>query len=69
MWKSSEGDVNATIKELCTTIKSDMIVPRERLLLKGLKRYGKDNPLAALRCLQHTDRVFFINAVRLRPFC
>jgi TruD family tRNA pseudouridine synthase len=60
-WKESGGDPLATTKNLPPGGSS---VPRERMVLKGLTRYGKDNPLAALRCLQRSDRLFFINAVR-----
>jgi hypothetical protein len=35
---------------------------RERTVLKGLKRYGKDKPLDALKCLNFNVRMFWINA-------
>jgi len=35
---------------------------RERSVLKGLKRYGRDNPLAAIRCVNHSVMMFWINA-------
>jgi len=35
---------------------------RERIVLKGLKRYGKDKPLEALRCLPFNVRLFWVNA-------
>lgn len=35
---------------------------RERIVLQGLKRYGSDNPLAALKCLPFSIRSFWINA-------
>lgn len=35
---------------------------RERTVLKGLNRYGKDQPLKALQCLSYSMRTFWINA-------
>jgi tRNA pseudouridine13 synthase len=32
------------------------------MVLKGLNRYGKDQPLEAIRCLSHSVRTFWINA-------
>jgi TruD family tRNA pseudouridine synthase len=43
-------------------------LPRERALLRGLKRYGSENPRAVLQCLQHNDRVFYVNAVSVCTF-
>jgi tRNA pseudouridine synthase D (TruD) len=60
-WVRNGGNVDRTLKIISRAPAS--LFPRERLVLKGLKRYGKDNPLAALRCLQHGDRVFYVNAV------
>jgi tRNA pseudouridine13 synthase len=57
-WKESGGDVNETFKALP---RGDSM-PRERAVLKGLKRYGKDKPLDALRCLQNNMRMFWIHA-------
>ena len=57
-WKETNGDVQATIKAL----PSGNSMPRERAVLKGLNRYGKDKPLQALRCMQYNMRVFFLNA-------
>jgi TruD family tRNA pseudouridine synthase len=42
-------------------------LPRERAVLRGLKRYGSDNPRSVLQCLQHNDRVFYVNAVSVAP--
>jgi len=60
-WKETGGDVDATLRDLP---QNGSTVPRERTLLKGLKRYGKDNPLLALRCLQRNERMFYLNVVR-----
>jgi hypothetical protein len=60
VWKESGGDVEATCKAMSSERHS---VPKERMILKGLKRYGKDNALSALQCLAHYDRIFYINAV------
>lgn len=60
-WRDTGGDSVATAKHLPP---GGISVPRERAVLKGLTRYGKDNPLAALRCLQRNERLFFISAVR-----
>jgi tRNA pseudouridine13 synthase len=35
---------------------------RERTVLQGLKRYGRDKPLEAIRCLHFNVRMFWINA-------
>lgn len=64
-WKETGGDPVATLKCLPPGGTS---VPRERAVLKGLVRYGKDNPLAALRCLQRNERLFFISGVRKNLF-
>jgi hypothetical protein len=60
VWKETGGDPIATAKHLPQGINA---VPRERAVLKGLIRYGRDQPLAALRCLQRNERLFFINGV------
>lgn len=70
-WKSTNGDPVSTAKNLPQCGSS---APRERMVLKGLIRYGKDNPLAAFKCLQRNDQLFFIHAVRhqrpvLLPHC
>jgi TruD family tRNA pseudouridine synthase len=57
-WKESGGDPFETWKNL----PHGDHMSRERLVLKGLKRYGKDDPLAAIRCLHRNERVFWINA-------
>jgi TruD family tRNA pseudouridine synthase len=64
IWKDTNGNPIATMKALPSGGNS---VPRERAVLKGLIRYGKDQPLAAFRCLQRNERLFFINAVRIIP--
>ena len=57
-WKESNGDPVATLKVFP---KNDNM-PRERAVMKGLKRYGKAEPLAAIQCLPHNVRRFWINA-------
>jgi tRNA pseudouridine13 synthase len=56
-WKTSGGDPFETWKNL----PHGEQMSRERLVLKGLKIYGKDDPLAAIRCLNRNERVFWIN--------
>jgi TruD family tRNA pseudouridine synthase len=58
VWKESSGDPDKAWKVL----PRNDIMPRERLLLHGLKRYGKDKPLEALRCVHHNERMFWISA-------
>lgn len=58
-WKSSGGDPVATLKSFP---KRGDILSREKTILKGLKRYGKGEPLLALKCLPHSVRRFWINA-------
>ena len=66
VWKETNGNAVATSKALPSGSHS---VPRERAVVKGLVRYGTDQPLAAFRCLQRNERLFFINAVCLySPF-
>jgi tRNA(Glu) U13 pseudouridine synthase TruD len=62
IWKETNGDPIATMKALPSGGTS---VPRERAVLKGLIRYGKDQPLTAFRCLHRNERLFFVNAVRI----
>jgi len=57
-WKESGGDPVATWKKLP---RGDRMM-RERQVLKGMKRYGKDDPPSVLKCLHHNERVFWINA-------
>lgn len=57
-WKESGGDPFVTWKAL----PKGSSLPRERLVLKGLKRYGADDPLAAWRCLHYNERTFYISA-------
>jgi len=59
VWKESGGDADATWKILPN---NRSVLLRERQVLKGLKRYGKDDPLAAIRCLHFNERIFFITA-------
>jgi tRNA pseudouridine13 synthase len=58
-WKDSGGDPAETLKAFQG---ADNFMSRERIVLKGLNRYGKDRPLEALRCLSHSMRTFWINA-------
>ena len=54
----TNGDPVAT---LAVFPRSDAL-GRERTVLQGLKRYGKDKPLEAIRCLHFNIRLFWINA-------
>ena len=58
VWKESNGDATLTLK----AFQGADMMPRERAVLKGLNRYGKDQPLEALRCLSYSMRTFWINA-------
>lgn len=51
-WKESGGDPAATLKEF----PKGENMPRERALMKGLNRYGKGEPLAAIQCLPYNVR-------------
>mmetsp|Transcript_21847 Transcript_21847/g.32161 ORF Transcript_21847/g.32161 Transcript_21847/m.32161 type:complete len:298 (-) Transcript_21847:297-1190(-) len=68
VWKESGGDPTATLKAMPSPGRGGGVgaggamMARERAVLKGLKRYGKDNALMAIRCLQHGVRMFWINA-------
>lgn len=58
VWKTSGGDVDKSWKMLprgCTLL-------RERAVLKGLKRYGADKHLEALRCLHRNERLMWIHS-------
>jgi tRNA pseudouridine13 synthase len=55
-WKETGGDPHRTSKVL----PRGSALARERLILKGLKRYG--DPLAAIRCLHFHERMFWISA-------
>jgi tRNA pseudouridine13 synthase len=56
-WKDSNGDPSTTIKAFGNAD----IMPRERAVLRGLKRYP-NNPLESIRFLSHQMRMFYINA-------
>lgn len=58
-WRDTSGDPVATLKAFQG---ADNMMSRERMVLKGLNRYGKDHPLEAIRCLSHSARTFWINA-------
>jgi TruD family tRNA pseudouridine synthase len=58
VWKESGGDPVATLK----AFPKNENLPRERALMKGLKRYGKGEPLAAIQCVPFNVRRFWINA-------
>mmetsp|Transcript_3309 Transcript_3309/g.7664 ORF Transcript_3309/g.7664 Transcript_3309/m.7664 type:complete len:1002 (-) Transcript_3309:1273-4278(-) len=57
IWKET-GDPSAALAALG----GGDLLPRERSVLKGLKRYGTDQSLQALQCLSHSMRTFWINA-------
>ncbi len=61
VWKASGGDARQTLKVFPMS-KNTMV--RERDLMKGLVRY--DNPLAAIRCIPHNGRMFWIHAYQVR---
>jgi len=58
VWKETGGDPFETWKHL----PRGAVLPRERLVLKGLKRYGKGDPLSSFRCLHYNERMFMISA-------
>ncbi|CAB9498615.1 Pseudouridylate synthase 7 homolog-like protein [Seminavis robusta] len=58
VWKDSGGDPAATLK----AFPKGENLPRERALMKGLHRYGKGDPLAAIQCIPFNQRKFWINA-------
>lgn len=58
-WKDSNGDPGTT---LAAYPNNGYIMLRERTVLKGLKRYGNDKPLDALKCLPYSVRLFWVNA-------
>ena len=58
IWKSSGGDPSESWKAL----PRGAILLRERAVLRGLKRYGKDKPLEALRCLHRNERTLITSA-------
>ena len=63
LWKETGGsNPSAVLKAIPRGF-----LDRERSVLKGLKRYGTDQPLAALRCLHHGVRMFYINSYQ--SFC
>ena len=63
LWKETGGsNPSAVLKAIPRGF-----LDRERSVLKGLKRYGIDQPLAALRCLHHGVRMFYINSYQ--SFC
>ena len=58
VWKETNGDVTQTLRAM----PKGEAMARERTVLRGLKRYGTDDPLAALKCLHFGIRTFWINA-------
>lgn len=61
LWKTSKRDASAVLKYMSSSKQCNSMT-RERTVLQGLKRYGKQNPLAALQCLHFNIRFFWINA-------
>jgi len=61
IWIDSHGDPIKTLASFPNG-GNGYAMARERIVLKGLKRYGKEKPLEALRCLQYNIRLFWINA-------
>jgi TruD family tRNA pseudouridine synthase len=64
VWTESGGDVNLTYKKL----PRNSSMARERAILQGLKRHGKDNPLAAIRNLGYNERIFWVSAYQSYVF-
>jgi tRNA pseudouridine13 synthase len=58
LYITSNGNVDLTL----SAFPRGNGLARERTVLKGLKRYGKDKPLDALKCLNFNVRMFWINA-------
>lgn len=58
VWRETNGDAEKTLKAM----PSGDAMARERTVLQGLKRYGSQEPLAALKCLHISVRSFWINA-------
>ncbi|GAX19974.1 hypothetical protein FisN_1Lh551 [Fistulifera solaris] len=57
-WQNNPRDLNKCWKVLP---KGNKLL-REQTVLQGLKRYGSDKPLEALRCLHHNERNFWVSA-------
>lgn len=55
---TSNKDVDKTL----SVLPSCMTNSREKIVLKGLKRYGLERPLEAIKCLNFSVRTFWINA-------
>lgn len=55
---TSNKDVDKTL----SVLPSCMTNSREKIVLKGLKRYGLERPLEAIKCLNYSVRTFWINA-------
>jgi TruD family tRNA pseudouridine synthase len=58
LYITSNGNVDLTL----SAFPRGNGLARERTVLQGLKRYGKDKPLDALKCLNFNVRMFWINA-------
>ena len=58
VWSETNGDASETLK----AIPRGDAMARERNVLQGLKRYGRNDPLAALKCLHFAVRTFWISA-------
>ena len=59
-WKDTQGDSKATLKAFVQG--AENLMTREKIVLKGLNRFGDDKPLDAIRCLSYSVRMFWINA-------
>jgi tRNA pseudouridine13 synthase len=59
IWKESKGDPELTLEAFP---RNSNIMRRERTVLQGLKRYGSNKPLDALRTLSNSIRMFWITA-------
>lgn len=59
IWQSSQRDPNATLEAFP---QNTNVMSRERTVLQGLRRYGVDKPLDALRTLSSNMRLFWITS-------
>ena len=61
LWITSNKNASVVLKHMSSS-KECKSMTRERSVLQGLKRYGKDKSLEALQCLHFNIRFFWINA-------
>ncbi len=61
IYKDSGGDPKKTL----AAFPRGSALGRERAVLQGLRRYGREKPLEAMRCLSYSVRTFWINAYQV----